>query len=310
MNMKNNNVKFVFFGTPDLAVFVLEELEKGGLLPCLVVTAPDRPAGRGMKLTPPPVKVWAEERNIPVLQPEKLDSDFIDLLVATQGLTSSRPADSSRTDLSRDYQLFIVAAYGKIIPQSVLNVPEHGALNVHPSLLPKYRGASPLQSTILSGDTETGVTIILMDEDMDHGPIVGIKNYELGMMENAEQLGEALFRIGGEMLVDVIPKWIAREIAPQEQDHDKATYTKKIAKEDGLIDLDGDSETNWLKFRAYHPWPGVYFFKETADKRGKIRVKITGAELKDDKLVIKRVIPANEKEISYEEFAKRLNQSS
>jgi len=279
MNMKNNNVEFAFFGTPHFAVCVLEEMEKGGMLPSLVVTAPDRPAGRGMKLTPPPVKVWAEKHGIPILQPEKLDKEFIYSLQTT------------------GYSLFIVAAYGKIIPKEILEIPEYGTLNVHPSLLPKYRGATPIPSAILAGDTETGVTIMLMDEKMDHGPILGTRNYELGMMENTEQLGEKLFRMGGEMLVDVIPKWVVRGIAPQEQDHDKATYTKKISKEDGLLDLNAGAEKNWRKFRAHKPWPGSYFFEDRGGKN--VRMKITGAVLENGKFIVKKVIPEGGKGVNY-----------
>lgn len=282
-NIKDSELKidFVFFGTPRFAVFALEEMEKSGLLPSLVVTAPDKPAGRGLTLTPPPVKIWAETRGIPVLQPEKLDSDFIYRLK------------------TMDYGLFIVAAYGKIIPPGVLAAPKHGALNIHPSLLPKYRGASPLQSAILSGDKKTGVAIIRMDNEMDHGPVVSQKEVGIENM-NAQELGEKLFRIGGQILAEIIPEWITGEIQAMPQDHNTATYTKKIVKENGRIDLTDDPQTNWRKFRAYHPWPGIFFFTE-----GGARVKITDATFESGAFVIKKVIPEGEKETAYEEFLKR-----
>ena len=268
-------INFAFFGTPHFSVFTLEEMEKGGLLPSLVVTAPDRPAGRGLKLAPPPVKVWAKAHKIPVLQPEKLDSDFLYKLKTT------------------NYKLSIVAAYGKIIPQAVLDIPAYGTLNVHPSLLPKFRGASPLQSTILSGDEETGVTIMQMDAEMDHGPIIKSQKLKVENM-NTEELGEKLFRRGGQMLADIIPKWTAGEIKAMPQDHSAATYTKKVDKKDGLIDPDGDHELNWRKFRAYHPWPSIYFFTANGT-----RVKITAATFENGEFVIKRVVPEGKKETDY-----------
>ncbi len=286
-------INFVFFGTPHFAVHTLEELEKGGLLPSLIVTAPDRPAGRGMKLTPPPVKVWAQERNIPVLQPEALDGEFISKLKANS------------------YQLFIVAAYGKIIPQEVLDIPKHGTLNVHPSLLPKYRGPSPLESAILAGDTETGVAIMEMDAQMDHGKIISNFQFPISNDDTKLSLGEKLFRKGGEMLVEIIPRLIAGEIEASPQDHQNATYTKKIKKEDGFIELNDDPELNWRKFRAYHPWPGVYFFDDAG-----MRIKITDAALEyprksafdprpsahEPRFVIKKVTPERKKEMNYVDF--------
>jgi len=310
---KKSKISFVFFGTPKFAVYTLEEMKKEGLLPSLVVTAPDRCVGRGMKLTPPPVKVWAEKNNIEVVQPEKLDSDFIELLSAPTGQTSPALQSSLRNDLSRVYQLFIVAAYGKIIPKEVLDIPKSGTLNVHPSLLPKFRGASPLQSTILSGDKETGVTIILMDEKMDHGDVVESRKSKVESL-NAEELGEKLFRMGGKMLLEIIPMWIAEKIKATPQDHSKATFTKKVTKADGLIDLNDGAITNWRKFRAYIGFPSTYFFVPLSQlsevrppkvEKRQIRVKITNAELKNGKFIIKKVIPEGKKEIDYKNFIQK-----
>jgi len=272
----------VFFGTPTFSVFVLEELEKGGFVPSVVVTSPDNPAGRGMRPTPPPVKRWAETRGIPVLQPKKLGADF----VATLSTLSPTP-----------HTLFIVAAYGKIIPQEVLDIPEHGTLNVHPSLLPKYRGPSPLEAPILAGDAETGVSVMLVDEETDHGGIISNFQFPISNDDTKSSLGEKLFRKGGEMLVGIIPRFIAGKIEPQEQDHEKATFTKKITKEDGRIDLSDDPEMNWRKFRAYDGWPGTYFFTEQG-----ARVKITDIMFEDGKFVIKKVIPEGKKEVDYADF--------
>jgi len=276
---------FVFFGTPDFAVGVLDQLEKRGLFPALVVTVLDAPAGRGQKLTPPPVKVWAEVRGIQVLQPEKLDEDF-----------------SSKLK-TKNYQLLIVAAYGKILPEAILDIPEHGALNVHPSLLPRLRGSSPIQSAIL-GEEKTGVTIILMDEKMDHGGIIAQRERIIRNFANdppkASELSKDLARFGGELLLEIMPEWISGNISPAPQDDRAATYCKKIAKEDGRIDLAADPHENLRKIRSFDEWPGAYFFMQ-ADRK-QIRVKILDAEVQDGRLVIKDVLPEGRKKMPYRDF--------
>lgn len=282
--MNVNSLKFVFFGTPKFALLTLELLARDGYYPALVVTSPDAREGRHLKLTPPPVKVWAEENNIPVLQPEKLDEDFCKKLSAEV------------------YDLFIVSAYGKIIPKNILEIPKHGSLNVHPSLLPKFRGPSPIESAILEDGT-TGVSIMLLDEEMDHGPIVA--QDEVVLKEEVwppyfSKLEEELAILGGRLLVATIPRFIADEISPQEQDHAKATFTKKIKKEDGLLNLNGDPKLNFRKVRAFAEWPRAHFFQERKGK--KMRVIATKAALEDGKLILKKVIPEGGKEMSYEEF--------
>lgn len=277
-----NNIPFVFFGTPEFAVSILEELKDAKIVPSLIVTAPDKPKGRGLVLTPPPVKTWAEKHNIPYLQPIKLDNDFLNKLKVNS------------------YKLFVVAAYGKIIPKAVLDIPTNGTLNVHPSLLPKYRGASPIQSQILTNEKEVGVTIMLVDEEMDHGPILDIKKIEIENNTTAPELENLLAHEGGKLLSVVIPKWIAGEIKPQEQNHQKATFTKKITKDDGLIILSDDPHKNYLKYRALTPWPGVYFF---ATRNGqKIRVSIKNAEFTGDKLEIQQVLPEGGKVMNFDDF--------
>lgn len=276
----------VFFGTPLLAVWVLEELEKGGILPSLVVTAPDKPAGRKLLLTPSPVKVWAAKRGFCILEPEKLDSNFISAL---------------KTEI---YDLFIVAAYGKLIPKEMLGIPKHGVLNVHPSLLPKFRGASPIISAILSGEKETGTSIMLLDEQMDHGPIVAQESLDISDIPKASELGERLARLGGGMLVDLIPKWVTGNLKAREQDHAEASHCGKIIKEDGLINLADDPEKNYRKIRAFDEWPRACFFSERKGK--KIRVVIKDARLEDGKLVITRVLPEGKKEMDYTDFQRNL----
>lgn len=218
--MENKDVKFVYFGTSEFAVDVLNKLREKGFVPSLIITTPDKPQGRKLALTPSPVKVWALEQKIQVLQPEKLDDDFISNLSSTT------------------YDLFVVASYGKTIPKKVLGIPKHGTLNVHPSLLPHLRGASPIESAILGDDEVTGVTIMLMDEKMDHGPIVAQEIYESeNWPPKASELEKELAELGGALLAEVIPDWMEGNIDAQEQDHNAATYTQKISKENALIDL-------------------------------------------------------------------------
>lgn len=292
-------IKFVFFGSSKFSCIILDELEKAGLLPSLIVTGIDKPQGRKLVLTSPPTKIWADAREIPCLQPEKIsDPEFQKLLKA---------------EASAGSDLFIVASYGKIIPRKILDIPTYSTLNVHPSLLPKLRGATPIQSAILT-ENETGVSIMLLDEEMDHGPILAQEVFKpeklskSGEKKSADQnwppyadaLEEKLAGLGGALLAKIIPEWIEGNITPVEQNHTEATYTKKITKENGLIDLEDNAEKNLRKIRAYAGWPTAYLFVEKNGK--KTRVVITEAELVDGKLVLTKVIPEGKKEMSYEDF--------
>jgi methionyl-tRNA formyltransferase len=287
--MNNANTPFIFFGTPDFSTIVLGELEKNGFLPRLVVTSPDKPQGRKMIITPSPVKKWAVERGIPVFQPEKLnESSFAKL-------------KESGADL------FVVAAYGKMIPKEILQIPKFGTLCWHPSLLPKLRGASPMISSILT-ENKTGVSVILLDKEMDHGPIVAQKEIlswedDLNNLPKASDLEILLAKAGGQMLAEILPKHIRGETTPKPQEHEKATFVKKITKEDGLLDLKEDDEKNFRKIRAFNTWPRAHFFQGPDEK--KRRVIVTDAEMKDGKLVIKKVLPESGKEMPYEEFLRR-----
>lgn len=274
-----NNPPYIFFGTSRFSVFVLDELKARGFLPALVVTTPDAPKGRGLALTPPPVKVWAREQGIPFLQPETFTDEF------------SRKLQAAKCKLA------IVASYGKIIPKAVLDILERGVLNVHPSLLPLYRGASPIQSQILNGDDLVGVTIMLVDEKMDHGPVVAREAIPMpNPLPTTKDLEELLAVRGGAILAETMPEWIAKNINAQEQDHAIATYTRPIKKEDGLIDPRGDAPTNWRKFQALRPWPGVYFFVN-----GK-RVKIAEAKYENGVFAIVAVTPEGKNKMAYVDF--------
>lgn len=282
--------RIVFFGTPHIAVGALEQLHVSGLTPYLVVTNPDRPQGRKMVLTSPPAKVWADNNHIPVLQPESLkNSDVIETLQQTNA------------------DLFVVVAYGNIIPEAILAIPKHGTLNLHPSLLSKLRGASPIRSAILENMRETGVTIMLLDEEMDHGPILAQR--EISIPEEkwpmrGQELDSLLAEAGAVLLAETVPKLLDGTIKPREQNHETATYCKKITKEMGEINLEDDPYQNLLKIRAFDGWPGTYFFMERSGK--KMRIKIVDAELAEDgTLKILRVIPEGKKEIAYTEFMKQ-----
>ena len=237
-------ISFVFFGTSDFATIILDALKKQRWLPKLIITTPDKPSGRGLKPKYAPVKIWAEKNNIPVLQPENLKSpEFTQKLLNTGCLTA------------------VVASYGKIIPKEILDIFPKGILNVHPSLLPRWRGADPIRAAMLDGDKKTGVTIMLVDEKMDHGPILESRILNLESRKyNYTELKKELAELGGKLLIETIPKRLAGEIESKEQDHSKATYTKKIIKEDGHINWNEPAEIIERKIRALNPWPGTYTF--------------------------------------------------
>lgn len=299
-NMSNKKLNFAFFGTSEFAVKILEKLIENNYVPSLVITTPDRLKGRKMILTPPPIKVFVQKHNLEIIQPEKLKPE----LFKKADLPGAREAQSPWQD-NFSYDLFIVASYGKIIPKSVLDIPKFGALNVHPSLLPKFRGPSPIQTFILSGEEEIGATIMLMDEQVDHGAIISQQKYQ-GSALILPEMEENLAELGGQMLVDAIPKWINGEIKAQEQDHSQATFTKKITKEDGLVDLEKDDpEMIYRKFLAFQSWPGIYYFTEKNGK--KIRIIITDMEMSETGgLKINKVKPEGKNEINFDIFSKSL----
>lgn len=277
-----------FWGTSRISVIVLEEMFRGGILPSLIITAPPRQKGRGLEMAPSEVKVWADDHKVPTLEPEEIKSD-----------------EFLKT-LGSDWDLFIVASYGKIVPRKVLDLAKHGTLNVHPSLLPKLRGASPIQSAILENAPvgephEAGITIMLIDEEVDHGPIVSqekisVQNWPPKNLELEETLGA----LGGKLLVKTIPLWMDGNITPKDQDHDQATYTKKMTSGSGQIYLDDDPVRMYRKIHAFDSWPRAYF---TTTRNGKdMRVVVTEAHLADGKLILDHVIPEGKKEMSYEDF--------
>ncbi len=297
-------------------MIVLDELEKTDYIPDCVITTPDKPKGRKLVLTPTLVKDWAIQRKIKVYDPAKLDAELISKLnqpsVSQIGkrIMSVIPAKAGIQCGRRDeksWDMFIVASYGKIIPNAIINIPRYKTLNIHPSLLPKYRGASPLQSAILDDSKQTGVSIMRIDEEMDHGPIVAQENVNVNEWPIYEEFEEMMAKIGGRLLVKIIPLWIAGEIKEREQVHGQATYTKKINKGAGLIELNDDPYLNFRKIQAFHEWPQAYFLIKHDGKE--IRVKITKASFENSQLKVQKVIPEGGKEMPYEDFLRGYRKS-
>lgn len=249
-------MNYIYFGTSEFAATILEKLLDANMAPVAVVTQPDRPAGRGKKIQESPVKKIAQNGEILLLQPQKI-SPFD----SAQGINFRLQI----TDLKPD--VCIIAAYGEIIPKKILDIPKHGCVNVHPSLLPLYRGPSPIQTAILNGETKTGVSLILLDEAIDHGPILAQETASIGYRDTSETLSHTLALQSATMLLETIPKWLAGSLSPTPQDHAKATFTKMITKEDGRIDWKKSAQEIERHVRAMTPWPGSYtFWKENKNE--------------------------------------------
>ena len=288
-------IKFAYFGGEPLGVPVLEELAVAGLVPELVVCNPSRPAGRGHKLTPPPVKVWAEAASVAVFQPENYQD----------------PSTRERLE-AEVWDVFVVVAYNFILPKWVLEIPKHGVVNVHPSLLPKLRGASPIRTAIRDDLREDiGVTIMLMDEKMDHGPILD----QMAMPISDEhwpvpgpELDKALGCMGGALLADTLPAWVAGEITPQEQDHEAATYCGRWQKGENELEIDPFNlpagEAGRHAWQLINAWAGIgdtYFIHKGE------RVKIRQAELASGQLRLIRVTPADKPDMAFGDYLQSIS---
>jgi methionyl-tRNA formyltransferase len=235
-------LRIIFMGTPELAAVSLDALLRTPAFEIIaVVTQPDRPKGRELKLQPPAVKEIALRAGLPVLQPGKVREE--NLIVQ---LRQWEP------------DLIAVAAFGQILPKNILELPRYGCLNVHTSLLPKYRGAAPIQWAILNDEPETGVTIMKMDVGLDTGDIIAQRVTPIHADDNAETLHNRLAQIGAELLVQTIPDYIAGNIAPRAQQADLASFAPKIKKDDGLIDWRLPARAIWNRVRAFTPWPGAF----------------------------------------------------
>ncbi len=251
-------MKIVFMGTPDYAVKTLEKIIEAGHTVAAVFAQPDKPVGRKRVLTAPPVKVCALEQGIPVYQPDTLRDGK-----AKEVLDEIAP------------DAIVVVAYGKLLPEEILNLPKYGCINGHASLLPKYRGASPIQWCIVCGETETGVTTMFMDKGMDTGDILETERVKIGENETAEQLFERLSLISAELMVSTLAKLQSGEITPQKQNHDEATYAPIIKKEMALLDFNKTANELSCAVRGYYSWPCAFFFLN-----GK-RIKVISAKADD-----------------------------
>lgn len=284
-------MKIIFFGTPEFVVPVVEALNKAyrtnrekGVI--AVVTQPPKPVGRKKKLEYSPIDKWAYERKIQIFH-------------NYEGLPEA--------------ELGVVAAYGRIIPKFVIEHFPLGIINVHPSILPKYRGASPIQAAIAAGEATTGVSIIKMDELMDHGPVISSFKEEIMPDDTNESLRTRLFERSAEFLIDLIPNYLNGKVKPKKQNHDEATFTKMVRKDDGFIPADDLSAAIFnfqfsisneieRKFRAFSPWPGIYTKVDINNKI--LRLKILALHLEDKKLVLDRVQLEGKNPVSWEEFEK------
>lgn len=271
-----NKLKIVFFGTSNFGVPALRALFAAPFIEVVAaISTSPKPAGKNRVVASTPITQEAKKLGLKIF--ESLDADL-------------RP------------ELGIVASYGKILPESTLQIPKYGFLNIHPSLLPKYRGASPIEAAILNGDKETGVTIMQVDAKMDHGPILSQEAIKLRGDEFANELEEVLAKIGADLLLKTIPSYVHGEIVPKEQNHIKAIITKKITREDGRVDLSNDPKEIWRKFRAYHPWPGIWTSLRIKNKE--LRIKLLDIELANGKIKINKLQPEGKNPMTIDEFAR------
>jgi methionyl-tRNA formyltransferase len=306
MTIPTKKLNFVFFGTPDVSSKTLDILKSHGYVPSLIVTAPDRPVGRHFTMTPSPTKVWAEENNIP----------FVHDLTRLADANPPRARGEGRPDL------FIVVAYGKILSQAIIDMPKLGTLNIHYSLLPKYRGASPVESAILNGDIETGVSIQKMVFKLDAGPVIAEARTTIDPNETHTELRNRLIPMGAELLAKLLSEVsssyqeeVSRGSASDGgvlkgvfQDESQMTHCGKIKKEDGLVNpFTDNSQELWNKYRAYYGWPGIYFFDNPSptlpfagEGAAPKRIKITKARFENDRFIIEKVIREGKPESNYE----------
>lgn len=252
-------IKVVFFGTGAFAAQILKKISEDADFRVIhVITAPDKPAGRKMTLIAPAVKTLSEQLGIKVVQPSSLkEFDLPEL---------------SQADLG------VVAEYGFIIPKRILDQPQYGTVNLHGSILPKLRGASPIQTAIMNGEDKTGVTLMLMDEKMDHGPIISMSETNIRPDENKDQLFSRLSVIAAELLLKSVPKFISGEIIPIPQNHEQATFCRIISRDDGKIDFSKTASEIYNTFRALSPWPGIW--TQIGGKRLKLsKIMVSSAEI-------------------------------
>jgi len=287
-------IKFAFFGTGTLAENVLRILGQNNFSPELIITTINKKIGRGLEIKENPLVFYAKDKNIKYWQPET----FKNLELKNTPIRK------------KDFDLFIIASYPKILSKEILNIPKLGCLNIHPSLLPKYRGPSPIQTALLNGEDKTGVSIIKLDEEIDHGPILNQKEINILDTDLNAGLEKKCGVLGGEMLAEILNNYLRqnKNFNLKDQDHANATFTKKFEKTLGEISLDKTTAFELQnKFRALLPHIPIYFFISKKEKS--IRVKITEiildknfAKGKMAQDIIQKLIPENKSEMSFEDF--------
>ena len=294
------STRIVFMGSPEFALPALQALNDNFTV-VGVVTQPDRASGRGRALKPPAIKNLSQELGVPHIQPKRLNESD-----AMQQLQAWQPG------------VIVVAAYGQILKPAVLDLPPHGCVNVHASLLPRWRGASPIQAAILHGDSETGITIMRMDPGMDTGPILSQRALPIQPDDTAGALSPRLSELGGELLIETLSAYLAGEITPQPQDSALATKAPLLKKSDGLLDFNRPAYELERQIRAYNPWPGAFIhWKEQSLKihrsqvvnmpvkiPGKLIIheKLPAISTSDGLLVLEEVQPAGKKPIAGKTF--------
>lgn len=239
--MNNASLKIIFAGTPEFAAIALEAITLTPHQVVAVYTQPDRASGRGLKLTPSPVKIYAEQKDIPVYQPSTLK-------------------DEREYEILRKFNadVMVVAAYGLILPKAVLDIPRYGCLNIHASLLPRWRGAAPIQRAIVAGDKVSGITIMQMDEGLDTGPMLLKHQYTLAKDETSQSLYDQLGKMGAESIVEALNLLVEKKLKPEKQNDSEATYAKKITKDEAIIDWQDTAINLERKVRGFYPWPMTY----------------------------------------------------
>lgn len=273
-------MRIVFFGTSRFAVPALEALVNAGMRPVLVVTTPDAPVGRKRVLSPSPLKAKALELGLEIIQPKTLKGGSR----ADASLPPKNPEVLAKISAVKP-DVGVLAAYGKIIPKALIEAFPKGIVNVHPSLLPRWRGATPIQAAMLAGDEKTGVTLTLLDEEVDHGPILA--QQELRMPNDKTQMSnvsypalhDMLAELGADLLVETLPKWVAGELSPSPQEHSKATFCKKLSREDAKIDWSKPAVEIERMVRAFNPEPGTWMEYEDRKRDEKKILKILKVSL-------------------------------
>ena len=271
----NEKLRWVFWGTPQISIHFLEELKELGMMPDLVITNPDALVGRKKILTPSPVAIWAKKNEIKVQKPEKLSPIPTELL-------------------NDEYDFFFVLAYGKILRPEILEISKNGILNLHPSLLPKYRGPSPIMSAILDDQKETGVSLMLLDEKMDHGPIIAQQKFRVMEWQKNDKMEKLFAELGANLFHQTLTNKQGLFMGNlKKQNHDEATYCQKYTKEDMGLTLPLNSRQNFLKYCAF----SKPFF---IDEKGRRNV-VTQAEWQNNEFIIKKIIPEGKKERDFKE---------